>query len=287
MYYNYERPLKENFDEQLTNLRFSKGLICPNCECPEAIKYGKYNNVQRYRCCACGKTFTFKSNTFLARTHNVEKWVKYIECFKKAFTIRQCAKIVGISIPTAFNWRHRLLKSINIEIPDMFIGDVEYFEKNLPLCEKGNKSLKRAPRKRGEIYIPLKYKVKLLAAVDRFGNKRTTLLLRTNVVLGDLEDDFFKVLQTSKKVFSADSRDVRYIGNMLNIELAIGKNHWINDVTQMFKNTRKCRDYVYGFLIWLGRFYGVATKNLMKYLLWHDLIKTKIEGNARMLCYII
>ncbi len=43
--------------ESIRAAKYSEGLKCDHCSSSEVIKYGKYKNIQRYKCKCCGKTF--------------------------------------------------------------------------------------------------------------------------------------------------------------------------------------------------------------------------------------
>ncbi|WP_441295489.1 transposase, partial [Massilia timonae] len=45
----------------------SKGRRCPDCTCERCHRHGQANDLQRYRCCACGRTFNDLTGTPLAR----------------------------------------------------------------------------------------------------------------------------------------------------------------------------------------------------------------------------
>lgn len=62
--------------------------------------------------------------------------------------IKKIAKELGISIQTSFDWRHKILSSLNQFIPETLTDQVECDELELAINEKGNKDLKRKPRKR-------------------------------------------------------------------------------------------------------------------------------------------
>ncbi len=98
--------------------RFSKGKVCPHCAHEEVSRNGKFNGTQRYICKSCRKTFTdFTRSPKHNSKKDVKKWILYTKCMINGYSIRKCAKEVGISIPTSFYWRHKILDAIR-----MFMG---------------------------------------------------------------------------------------------------------------------------------------------------------------------
>lgn len=263
--------------------RFSKGLICPNCDCPDAIKYGKYKSIQRYRCCACGRTFTFKTNTFMARTHNVEKWIKYIECFKEGLTIRQCAKKVGISVPTAFTWRHKIMDAIKSEKPERFVGTVELIDKHFRVCEKGCRNLTRKRWIRSELAIPVYYRNKLVLAMDRYGNIIFKLINSHSLLNIKCSDDFFILLKSANKLVTSSSSEKKIFAQKLNVPRISTEFYYYNSDEHNDANLNRSNQRMCDLLIWMSKFHGVATKYLEKYVKWFELTMTNYDLNTRII----
>ena len=58
--------------------RYSNGVACLHCGSTSVIKHGKKNNVQRFRCKDCGKTFNDLTLTPMANSHvKLEQWIEY------------------------------------------------------------------------------------------------------------------------------------------------------------------------------------------------------------------
>ncbi|MGH4120588.1 transposase [Clostridium sp.] len=102
--------------------RFSKGKVCPCCGHDEVSRYGKFNGKQRYMCKSCRKTFTdFTRSPCYNSKKDIKKWILYSKCMINGYSIRKCAEIVEISVPTSFYWRHKFLDAIRVY---MGIGNV-------------------------------------------------------------------------------------------------------------------------------------------------------------------
>jgi transposase-like protein len=102
--------------------RFSKGKVCPCCGKDTISRYGKFNGKQRYICKSCEKTFSdFTRSPRYNSKKDINKWILYSKCMINGFSIRKCAEIVEISVPTSFCWRHKFLDAIKVY---MGVGNV-------------------------------------------------------------------------------------------------------------------------------------------------------------------
>ena len=64
-------------------------------------------------------------------------------------TIGKTAKRAGISIPTAFSWRHKVLSILKDIEDDSLSGIIEADDTFFLASQKGSKNIGRKPRKRG------------------------------------------------------------------------------------------------------------------------------------------
>ena len=109
--YDVTNEVKEN--------RFSKGKCCPRCESDSICRNGKYNGKQRYLCKSCKCTFTdFTNSPSYNSKKPLDMWIKYVKCMVAGYSLTRCAQEVGISLPTSFYWRHKILDGVKI-----FLGD--------------------------------------------------------------------------------------------------------------------------------------------------------------------
>ena len=127
----------------------SKGRRCPDCACERCHRHGQANDLQRFRCCACGRTFNVLTGTPLARLRHKSKWLDYLETVLDSRTVRAAAKRVGVHRNTTFRWRHRFLDRVKDDRPERLVGIVEADEMFLLESQKGSRKLDRQPRKRG------------------------------------------------------------------------------------------------------------------------------------------
>jgi len=143
----------EDPDVALENARFGSGYHCPYCNASHIRRHGHMpDGRQRFRCVACGRTFSARSQTLLAWTRkDLPVWEAYLECMLRGLSLRKSAEECGISLPTAFAWRHKILDALRKVLDRESLGGVvEADETYLNVSYKGNHGKSRAfqmPRK--------------------------------------------------------------------------------------------------------------------------------------------
>lgn len=129
--------------ENVQNNRFANDFFCPHCESRHVVRYGKRpDGTQRFRCADCRKIFQATTNTVLGKNtyQNHEKLRIYVNCMCKELSVRQSAKICGITVPTAFAWRHKILNALrNTCEHQMLSGTVELDRTFFNLSFKGSR----------------------------------------------------------------------------------------------------------------------------------------------------
>jgi len=142
---------------------------CPFCKSEKIIKYGKSKGHRRYMCKSCNRTFSALTGTFMHNIKKKEKMLKYGEILKEEglISIEKIAEKVGVSTPTAFQWRHKILLTIPKK-KEKFEGETQMDELWFLYSQKGRKGLKYS-RKRGgsKRQGDNDFQVKLLTATDK------------------------------------------------------------------------------------------------------------------------
>ncbi|MBK6933820.1 MAG: hypothetical protein IPH17_01670 [Bacteroidales bacterium] len=92
----------------------------------------------------------------------------YIRCMLEGKTLRACAAEVGISLPTSFAWRHRIISALRtFENNIDFYGIIEFEQLLMKYSEKGRKyKIEKNTRKLRK----KQRKVAVMATKDRSGN---------------------------------------------------------------------------------------------------------------------
>ncbi len=298
--YNYlEKELilgsmTNEIQDEIKENRFSLGRVCPYCKKDKVLRNGKYNKKQRYICKDCHKTFTdFTYSPCYNSKKDFTAWLSYIKCMIEGYSIRKCAEIVEISVPTSFLWRHKILDAIREYIGIGTVsGVVEADETFFRLSYKGNHSkssiftMPRKPYKRGPKSKPSnqedkkkrgisKNQVSVMCVTDRLGNVISELVCNGRMRYTDVER-LFKDRIEDKSILCVDSHK-SYIKfkNNFNVEMQqIGTGKYkkgIYHIQHINAYHSRLKEFMLGF-------HGVATKYLANYMYWFkwiELFKTE------------
>ena len=90
---------------------------CPYCSSTKVHKRGIQNGNQVYQCRDCKKNYRETTGTPLYRIQIKEKWQMYLDFMERGFPIKKIAEKLDISIQTSFDWRHKILSSLEQFIP--------------------------------------------------------------------------------------------------------------------------------------------------------------------------
>lgn len=122
---------------------------CPHCGSVHFVKNGCGDGKQRYLCRDCKKSFVQETGTIFKSTKkDLSVWKKYIHCMIEKYPLRKCAKECGITLYTAFTWRHKILDALQNMMNDVTLdGVVEADETFTNVSYKGNHKNFKLPRK--------------------------------------------------------------------------------------------------------------------------------------------
>lgn len=270
--------------------RFSKGKCCPHCESDSVCRNGKYSGKQRYLCKSCRKTFTdFTNSPCYNSKKSLDMWLKYAKCMIAGYSLTRCAQEVGISLPTSFYWRHKILDALKKYLGEGSVGgiiemDDTFFRESFKGRHSENSAFKmpRKAYKRGvkqDTSNPKKEKrkrglskeqISVMCAIDRSGNIIAEPIGRGMVGSEAIENLFMNRIDEDAIACVDGARGFKKFAQNSNLELV-----------QLKKGKRKEGIYhiqhVNSFhsrlKIWMTRFNGVATKHLSNYLNWFRWIE--------------
>ena len=243
---------------------------CPDCGGQRLHRHGHDRGVQRYPCCACGRTFSALTGTPLASLRHRAKWLDYLERMLDGQSVRKSADALGVHRNTCFRWRHRFLHLAKDDRPSALSGIAEADELFLLESQKGSRQLERPPRKRGGVAkrrgINAEH-VCVLVARDRSGATFDFVTGRGAVTTAQLHRHLLPALDTdvllvtdSHPAYKAFSRTAAISHEAVNLragERARGAVH-VQNVNAYHRRFRQ----------WLARFNGVASRYLPNYLGW-------------------
>lgn len=278
---------------------------CRACGSEHIVKFGRdKNGKQRYKCKSCGTTFTSTSHSAMSHTrHSEHIWETYIQLLLKGASLRECAYRCGISVRTAFIWRHKILSTLQMDQDNrVMAGIVEADEMFVPVSYKGNhtksrsfimprKSYKRGTDNRSNT-VP---KACVMYAVERNGQNygevlglgQPTIKMVTHAFSERIAPDSIMLSDRihAMKSFFDKKADIELIqlqstttGSHCGGRPEIRGIYHIQTVNNLHK---RFRDFLRGYL-------GVATKYLNNYVnlfIWienHKLQEATLEDSMKM-----
>jgi transposase-like protein len=266
----------------------STAPICPRCDCEYVTKAGISDGRQVYKCKKCGYRFRETAKSLVYYSHKYYLLVEYMKCMLEGKSLRACAREVGISLPTSFKWRHKILSAIQgLEGGINFSGITEADELLMQYSEKGRKF--KTLEEKEQAMKTVHPNVAVLVMTDREGN----LLLKhtgenrvqnsqikaelkrrvseKNLICFKPNDEF------QQAVSESPSKKVLVISQ--NEKILVRRKTKGLAVYSVNVAEKKITD----FLIWMMRFRGVATKYLQNYLMWfvvmNKYLKDEVESD--------
>lgn len=263
----------------------NKGISCPHCKSNQINRFGKYRGTERFICKECKRTFNSYTGTSLHGIQHRSKWINYIELMIDGKSIRKCAEILGITLATSFNWRHKILSAIesNVEFEGILESDETYFNES----QKGNKKLTRKARKRGggDGQIPRginNNKVAIVVSKDRNGNMD---MVRSNLgrpTVSDFKSVFKNKLKKVDILCSDAHRTYRSFANVTKLEHKVingSKKQFVRERIYHIQHVNSIHSTLKN---WLNiHFKGVSTKYMKNYLNWYILLERLKEKSNK------
>ena len=277
-----------NSGKELEENKELKAVNCPHCKDKRIRANGKLKGVQRYLCNSCGKNFSETTGKLWFALKKKDKINKYLYCLLSGLSIRESAKETGISIQASFNWRHKLLTSFSSVSVESFEGILESDDLFFSYSEKGNRNLKRKPKKRGEKASKRgvsNEKVAVIATCDRSGNKDFKVVTTGRISSEDLNNVYQGKLENVSVLCSDSHRSYNAFVKNYNIthkkynaskgQRTVDKIYHVQNVNNMDIRLRK----------FMESFNGVASKYLQNYLNWF-LVLEKIKNKTNKIASI-
>ena len=190
--------------------------------------------------------------------------------------IKKIAMKVGISIQTAFDWRHKILAGM-IKDDKSFKGVTEIDDIWFLYSQKGRKGLKYSRKRGGSKRAgDNDFQAKLLITADR--NRTTDMSLACigrlskadieGKVSGRFSDDCVLVSDKHRSIAAfAKSEHLKHISFKASQHTAGGEYH-VQNINNMAANLKAIINHTLR---------GVSTKYLQNYATWYQLISKKIN----------
>jgi transposase-like protein len=248
---------------------------CPRCGGFAIGGWGRANGMPRYRCKACGKTFTPLTGTPLSGLHYKGRWIDQAQALISGESVAKAAARCSIDKTTAFRWRHRFLAALNLDKPKSLSGIVEADETFILESFKGlHGGLPRPARKRGGKGVKRglsEEQIPVIVARDRTGATIDAVLPRLDAA--SLTAALSGVIAPAT-VFCCDGGSaITAFARRAKLDIHVlaapgnprpeAPEYHINNVNAYHGRLKE----------WLRRFHGVATKNLSTYLSWRRTVE--------------
>ena len=283
---DYCSDLKEVCD--LLESRIEDDPQCPHCRSHDFVKHGFRNNLIRYRCKGCLKTFNALTKTPLARLRKKDLWMSYSQCLLESKTLRKAAKSVKVALATSFNWRHRFMAIAQKNEIQVLSGIVEADETFFLKSQKGSRSLNRPARQRGgdpqKVTSPKEF-ISVLIACDRSGHEAEYITGQGAVSCLWLKENFTQHLDKEVIFISKASKSFRVFSRQQGIEHITVKLNQAYPRKSIY-HIQTVNAYKSLLKNWLKRFHGVATKYLDHYLGWcNELFTRRISSPLELISF--
>ena len=267
-----------NFTSEELKKKESEGCVCPHCGSMKTRKNGIIKGVQRFICNDCKKNFRPSTGSATINLKKKELFKMYIPHMLSGKSIRLCAKEVGISIQTSFDWRHKILSSFNKHQDDIRLSGIcESDDVYFTFSNKGERNLDRPPRKRGKGIFESKKrgisdeKIAVIISSDRKGNKHLKAVKRGRISTKDIESVLKDKIEPKSILCTDTHRSYTSFAKKNNIE-----HHTIKVSAKEYKrgiyHVQHINSITSDLKLWINGFKGVSTKYLQNYLNWYAVI---------------
>ncbi|MGB4094647.1 MAG: IS1595 family transposase [Bacteroidales bacterium] len=262
----------------------STAPICPRCKCEYVTKAGVRNGRQVYKCKNCKYQFRETAKSLVYHMHKYYLLINYIKCMLEGKSLRACAKEVGISLPTSFRWRHKILSAIQgLEGGINFSGITEVDELLMQYSEKGRryKSLEEKEQAMNTVHP----NVAVLVMTDREGNLLFKHTGENRVQNSQIKEELKRRVSEKNLICFKPNEKFQQA-----VKESPSKKVLVKSPTEKILVRRKTKGLVIysvniaekkitNFLVWMMRFRGVATKYLQNYLMWFVVMNKYLKAN--------
>lgn len=255
------------------NQLINKQVGCPHCGSHKFYRFGMDKGSQRFKCKSCKRTFTEYTGTWLAGLHKKELVSDYLELMHQSQSLDKIKAALKINKKTAFDWRHKVLSSLEEVKKDKFNGIVESDETFFLHSEKGKTQHERKGRKRGGSSSKRGIsddQVAVIVTSDRKGIADMNVATLGRISKFDIQNAIGNRIEKDS-ILCADGH-VSYKGFAKDNQLSLVvlranlKQHVKNGVYHI-QNVNSLHNRIKKWIS--SEFWGVSTKYLQNYLNWY------------------
>jgi len=194
-------------------------------------------------------------------------------------SLRACAKEIGISLPTSFRWRHKILAAIQgLEGGINFSGITEADELLMQYSEKGRKF--KTLEEKEQAMKTVHPNVAVLVMTDREGNLLFKYTGENKVQNSQIKEELKRRVSENNLICFKPNDEFKQA-----VMESPSKKVIVRRKTKglAFYSVNVAEKKITNFLVWMMRFRGVATKYLQNYLMWfvvmNKYLKDKVESD--------
>jgi len=257
----------------------STAPICPRCRCEYVTKAGVHNGRQVYKCKNCKYQFRETAKSLVYHLHKYPLILDYLKCMLEGKSLRACAREVGISLPTSFRWRHKILSAIQgLEGGINFSGITEADELLMQYSEKGRRY--KSPEEKEQAMKTVHPNVAVLVMTDREGNLLFKHTGENKVQNSQIKEELKRRVSENNLICFKPNDEFKQA-----VMESPSKKVIVRRKTKglAIYSVNVAEKKITNFLVWMMRFRGVATKYLQNYLMWFVVInkylKDKVESD--------
>lgn len=254
---------------------------CPHCGGNRYYRFGKDHGTQRFKCKDCGRTFTEYTGTWQQKLHKKGLVKAYMHLMSEQKSLDRISAALHINKKTAFDWRHKILRSLKQDEGGSFSGITESDETFFEKSDKGSRHLGRKPRKRGgggKGKGASKDKVTVIVTADRKNDLNMTFCGYGRLTKAEITESLHTPLPQGT-VLCSDGH-VSYKGYAMDnhIEHVVIRADLGWHVKRGFYHIQHVNSLHSRLKKWLnGTFWGVATKYMQDYLNWFKVQETVLK----------
>lgn len=254
---------------------------CPHCGGTRYYRFGKDQGTQRFKCKDCGKTFTEYIGTWQQKLPKKCLMKAYMRLMSEQKSLDRISAALHINKKTAFDWRHKILRSLKQDEGSSFSGITESDETFFDKSDKGCRHLKRKPRKRGGEVKGKGIstdKATVIVTADRKNDLNMTFCGYGRLTKAEITESLHTPLPQGT-VLCSDGH-VSYKGYAMDnhIEHVVIRADLGRHVKRGFFHIQHVNSLHNRLKKWInGTFWGVATKYMQDYLNWFKVKETVLK----------
>ena len=256
--------------------------VCPHCGKSHFMLYGKRKGVQNYKCKKCSKRFNEFTGTCISYLKKKHLLKPFIFEMLSGSSLKECAKLLSLSIQTTFDWRHKIIATLAEHVPKQFCGIIEMIEYLFPFSKKGQGAKAKKIGEKGAINsdnenIKKKNKkqehVSVIVVNDRNHKIDFKVIKKGKVSEVDLRDTFSSKLKSVKKLCIDQNSSLKLFAIGKKFSYHVLENQKRIKGKNKYFNTENSHKMIFDLLFWMERFKGVSSTYLQNYLYWFLLIE--------------